>query len=416
MRMTSETLHASDVNVPRAPPFSSGSSQRTTWRLLRSRGLRVELPELAGSSIHRDLIEFLDFPRWANRGATKIASDVHDATTLNASLAEELCRVLHVHIPKGPVALADYPRGPNVGDHAIWLGQKAFLRDAGMDVVFECDRNSFSSRAVDRSLKGGGSLLLHGGGNIGDIWDSQHLREEIIARLPNHRIIQLPQSIHFNERANLERAKRVFNEHSGLVLLLRDRHSLDFARQHFDAPSELCPDMAFWLGHIDRPTEPNTDILWLSRTDVESATGVRPPISNESVRVTDWLSESPGTSWPLPTHLRVRAAQYAIQLPRFVSRVVSPPNSALSACYDFLSRERLKRGLQLLSGARIVVTDRLHGHILCQLLGIPHVLMDNSYGKINAFWETWTKPSPLVYWADTPKDALEMALGLAESQ
>ncbi len=29
----------------------------------------------------------------------------------------------------------------------------------------------------------------------------------------------------------------------------------------------------------------------------------------------------------------------------------------------------------------------------------PHVVMDNSYGKVSATYETWTRPSTLVHWA-----------------
>lgn len=196
--------------------------------------------------------------------------------------------------------------------------------------------------------------------------------------------------------------------------MLRDQESLEIAGTHFDATSVLCPDMAFWLGDIDRSIKPTIDVLWLGRTDVESTSGGLPS-PDGTVVATDWLSESPGRSWSLPTHLRVRAVHYAIRLPRFAPGVISPPHTALSAGYDFLSRERLMRGVRLLSSARVIVTDRLHGHILCQLLHIPHVLLDNSYGKIKSFWNSWTEESPFVYWADSQEEALEMALELARS-
>jgi pyruvyl transferase EpsO len=58
------------------------------------------------------------------------------------------------------------------------------------------------------------------------------------------------------------------------------------------------------------------------------------------------------------------------------------------------------RGLRLLSAGHVVVTERLHGHVLCLLAGIPHVVLDNSYGKVRAFVEAWTAGHPLVRWAD----------------
>ena len=44
----------------------------------------------------------------------------------------------------------------------------------------------------------------------------------------------------------------------------------------------------------------------------------------------------------------------------------------------------------MLSTGGLVVTDRLHAHILSLLLDIPHVLLDNSYGKVAGFADQWT--------------------------
>jgi pyruvyl transferase EpsO len=60
----------------------------------------------------------------------------------------------------------------------------------------------------------------------------------------------------------------------------------------------------------------------------------------------------------------------------------------------------------------VVVTDRLHGHILSVLLGIPHVLMDNSYGKNESFYATWTHDLDLVRWAKGGDDPLQLAQSL----
>lgn len=48
-------------------------------------------------------------------------------------------------------------------------------------------------------------------------------------------------------------------------------------------------------------------------------------------------------------------------------------------------------GFELLGSARFVVTDRLHGHILSTVIGVPHVLMDSKLGKNINFHDTWTR-------------------------
>jgi exopolysaccharide biosynthesis predicted pyruvyltransferase EpsI len=64
--------------------------------------------------------------------------------------------------------------------------------------------------------------------------------------------------------------------------------------------------------------------------------------------------------------------------------------------YRNLATTRLDRGLHLLSSARTVISDRLHAHILCMLLGRPHFALDNNYGKVSGFIEAWTKSCEIV--------------------
>jgi exopolysaccharide biosynthesis predicted pyruvyltransferase EpsI len=65
-----------------------------------------------------------------------------------------------------------------------------------------------------------------------------------------------------------------------------------------------------------------------------------------------------------------------------------------------------------LSRGRVVITDRLHGHILCLLLGLPHVLLDNSIGKLSAYFETWTPSMAGVTFASDEQTAQSCALAL----
>jgi len=86
----------------------------------------------------------------------------------------------------------------------------------------------------------------------------------------------------------------------------------------------------------------------------------------------------------------------------------------VAVTYDVQARQRLRLGCGLLARGRVVITDRLHGHILCLLLGIPHVLLDNSYGKVRQFHDTWTAGAPRVRWAESAADAVGLARALLE--
>ena len=86
--------------------------------------------------------------------------------------------------------------------------------------------------------------------------------------------------------------------------------------------------------------------------------------------------------------------------------------------YQALAGRRVQRGLAVLSRGRFVVTDRLHAHILCLLLDIPHVALNNSYGKVSGFAEQWTADYERFYQARSRAEAFELAfdqIGLLSS-
>jgi pyruvyl transferase EpsO len=49
-----------------------------------------------------------------------------------------------------------------------------------------------------------------------------------------------------------------------------------------------------------------------------------------------------------------------------------------------------------MAGASRIATDRLHGAILARLAGRPVTLIDNSYGKVTAYYEAWWQDDPAV--------------------
>lgn len=321
------------------------------------------------------------------------------AADVVAGLQREIEAVLRPLLAEGPVtALVDFPNYPNVGDSAIYLGQLAILRSLGIPAPrFICDFRTYDRRALARAV-GDGIILLTGGGSFGDLWPTaQECREDILRAFPRHRVIQLPQTLHFSSAGVLDRARRVVNDHQRFVLLVRDHRSLEMARREFAGEVRLCPDMAFALGMLRRAGPPSQRAVWLSRSDKERAISPRPDA--ETV-VADWLDE--------PSTL-LRRTNYALM----GATLRLPPRALwrrlLIATYRPLARQRLERGMALLSAGDVIITDRLHGHILALLLGIPHVLLDDANGKLSSFHETWTYDVSGVRLARDAVEALDLA-------
>jgi exopolysaccharide biosynthesis predicted pyruvyltransferase EpsI len=287
-----------------------------------------------------------------------------------------------------PVALLDFPNYPNVGDSAIWLGTLAVLRELRCRLVYVCDNPSYSLEALEHRLPPGCPVLLQGGGSFGDLWpEGQRFRERVVGQLRHRPIIQLPSSIEFRSAAAAEQARATLNQHENLTLLCRDRDSLAYATEHFRARSLLCPDAALALTPTSRGPA-DVDLVVLQRSDHEALKPI-PPLPG--ARVLDW-SSAPGE----PGHSRWWVGKQ--RLTRLVGRTRRGDERAervrqalIRRLFDSLARQRVLFGFAVVTSGRLLVTDRLHGHILALLFGVPHVVVETGYGKIRSFHESFSR-------------------------
>ncbi|GAA0474418.1 polysaccharide pyruvyl transferase family protein [Parasphingorhabdus litoris] len=294
-----------------------------------------------------------------------------------------------------PFALLDFPDHSNVGDSAIWLGETQFFADHAKPPAYTSKLKSHDSCQMEQAI-GDGTIFLHGGGNFGTIWKShQDFRLKLLERFRDQPIVQLPQSIFFDNYDAVDETARAIEQHGNFTLLVRDQRSLEFSRCHFQCEVFLCPDMALYMEPLERLT-PSHDFYYLMRTDFERSVRGKADHPGHSFESGDWLTED---------KLQMRMTAATAKLMDFGHS----PNAARVLKYDRLANTRLKRGIASLSSGRVVVTDRLHGHILSTLLGIPHVALDNSYGKLQNFIQAWTSEIGFLRTADTLEEAQALA-------
>lgn len=311
------------------------------------------------------------------------------------SLQQTALAMLSEHIPRASTWTAiDYPMHFNVGDGAITLGQAKLAHHVGARQCTVLDRASYRRELVSRvSLP-----VIAGGGNWGGLYPTHHdLRLRVLADLRGQEVVQMPQSIHYASPKHREELRRAVGTHGRLTLLVRDQRSYDTAIADYDCDVHLVPDLVFTLGPL-RPPRPTVEVVTQARTDREAQEGVRHDLPSF-----DWL-EVPGRSVP----------RAALALARTTNRAQSHLPATVSARPNvwgasLLAQVNLRRGVSLLGRARYIVTDRLHGHVLSYLLGRPHVVVDDRYGKIRALHDSWLAGDPrsvlVPRWEDVP-DAL----------
>lgn len=300
------------------------------------------------------------------------------------------------------VALVDFPNHANVGDSAIWAGEKQILKELGIRVAYQCSFKTYYKAKLERACDG--PVLIHGGGNFGDVWpEHENFRITVVKDFPERKIIQLPQSIHYSSQASLRASAAVYAGHPDFTVLTRDAQSQRIITEEMRLRGILCPDSAFFLS-LKRMGLPSEDVLCLKRTDHEAAAGA-PANDCGGIPCVDWLDD---ITWP---GIKVLAGMESLrtQFPNKLSIIAD----LMQMQFDGLALRRVQKGIRLLSRARVVVTDRLHAHILCLLCGIPHVLIDNSYGKLSGYYESWTRDSRMTYWAQTFEEGVALAKSLA---
>ncbi|ABZ78745.1 polysaccharide pyruvyl transferase [Shewanella halifaxensis HAW-EB4] len=279
------------------------------------------------------------------------------------------------------VAYIDIPLHYNVGDTLIYLGTEQFIDDHEVNVI----HRAFQKNINHNKLKQADVIMLHGGGNFGDLYlKHQKLRESIVKQYPDKQIVLLPQTIFFKSKAAQEKSANIFSSHPDVTMLVRDKRSYEIAK-HFSDKVMLMPDMAHSLHPlVDAREVINKDtqvkrVLNLKRKDIESS-----GTSNEFIKKEfDWVN-----MLTLSDHMLLKYFKKMQKLPILKYKLAKDWKIQSDALLFTSSNYFLQHEL--------VHTDRLHGLILSVLLGRQVVMADNSYGKNGAYYNQWLSSNPLI--------------------
>lgn len=316
------------------------------------------------------------------------------------------------------VALINFPNHGNPGDPGLWLGTHALLRTLGVRVVYESSPASLDLGALSRAV-GKNPVLINGGGNFGDIYaGQQEARVRLLEFWTGRPVIQLPQSIHFADVRNAKAMAELISRHGAFTMMVRDQRSQLLSRELLGIEAALSPDHAFGLHPLTSAASLEHEILWMvwpegAREYTAESQPVNPP---DSVHVEDWHTGAALAH----EHFDPRG-RLAWRINRAFDRNWQTPMvrrawPILAGTYAPLARRWFARGVDMVAGSRVLVTNKLHGHIVATLLGTPHVVLDNSYGKVAGTLDTWTHSLPGVNVANDAVEALGTALALLRAQ
>ena len=278
----------------------------------------------------------------------------------------------------------DVPYHTNIGDTLIWEGTEQFLASNHIKCLYRNSTLTYYYRKISKKT----TILLHGGGNFGDIWRShQELRLRIIQEYPNNQIIILPQTIYYTDHSIMKTDALIMAKHPNLTICARVEISHSILKKYFHNNNILLlPDMAFYISpqkirdHTTACT--NNRILLIKRTDKELSSFNLSSLELDytKIDIRDWPSME-----TMPTYMSFFYKLYMAchKLGTFTYPILD------NYAYHIIRPKLLQAGMHFINPYKEIYTTRLHVAILSILTHKPFMFIDNSYGKNSSFYNTW---------------------------
>ena len=284
----------------------------------------------------------------------------------------------------GDYVYLDVPGYWNVGDHLIALGAFELLKKVPYRCKMKCTISGFKKTRIEKDT----IILLHGGGNFGDLYPGANwFRNEIVRNYPDNKIIFLPQTITYKDASLIAEDALICSKHRNLHICARDIPSFEILNAHFSTNNlYLLPDTAFGLYDIlPKCSGMSTNELIIQRIDFELAESW----SIKGVHVKDWndiLAELRFSSLLFP----LKALNKAKRITHIHYFAWLKDRYQMSVMEPFILRKIPAYFLRY----GTIRTTRLHGLILATMLHIPVEWKDTKYGKLSGYLKTWF---PLEY-------------------
>lgn len=273
------------------------------------------------------------------------------------------------------IIIMGIPHHGNLGDNAIALAEEQMVEKyfQNSEVIKLPEKNLIEyAKNIKEDINDEDLILLHGGGNIGDTYMvPEEGRRFIIENFPNNRIIVFPQTAFFDSEEELEKSKKIYNNHKKLVIMAREEKSYNLMKKVFDkCRIILTPDIVMSMKQT--LNLPRKDILFLFRQDKEQTLKLQ-----EQEKIKEIITEKYGKYILTDMHLGEDVT-------------------------DMEGEKRinaLKDKFEEFNKAKLVITDRLHGMIFAAITETPCVVFGSYTHKIIESYK-WLKDLGYIEFCD----------------
>lgn len=285
------------------------------------------------------------------------------------------------------------PTHGNLGDQAIVCAEEQIIKASGKKMV-EIPEIEMKKRekAFAEFIPQNKTILIHGGGFLGDIWPEEEYEfRRILEEFKDFRVIVFPQTVTFDltkpeGRKFFNESKKIYENHNNLHVFVRDERTYKFMKENMcKIHCDLVPDVVTQLSF---PVEQNqrNNILVCMRADHEKKIDetlhnsiielIKKKYPNEDIIYTDTLVEGPIYADTRISELKCKFNQFA--------------------------------------ESKLVITDRLHGMLFSAITNTPCIAFNNANGKVIAQYN-WIKENSYIKVAENAEE-FEIALNTVNTQ
>lgn len=271
--------------------------------------------------------------------------------------------------------LLDAPNHGNIGDSLIFQGEIDFLENNNRKIIYSSCKKYFD----DKKISTNDTILLSGGGSFGDLYLNHTIfRRHIIKNYIKNKIIIFPISGYYKNKQLLKEDIDIYSKHPNVIICARDNTTYNIAKNNFiNNTIFLMKDMAFNLNNIPRKKTYTGKTLILKRKDKEFK-------YDENLKNIEHLYDV--KDWPIMN-------KYIRKIICIINEIFHRLNLSSNHKYGIIPiynhKRRIKIGIKLFNKYDTIISTRLHGMILGELLEKKVFILDNSNGKIMNYYNTW---------------------------
>ena len=279
-----------------------------------------------------------------------------------------IAKELATHIT-GKYILIGLPQHMNLGDTLIWEAEVQILNSLNSRRLY-----SYFFGTETFKIDNDTTIVWSGGGYFSDIWpNSLKYIRRILSKYHNNKHVFLPNSVFFGSEESVMDTNAVIKQcKKEVVVFSREEQSMQEAKKLTGITSILLPDVMLGWDIEKYMSEHGLSVcdgektLYISRND------------REKIATNDVKADNT-SDWPT---------------------MVSKPSYLKDCDAHFWSIDvrwkLVNEAINFINPYKKVYSDRMHGAILAWLLKKETVLIDNSYHKSKALYNTWLKNESLI--------------------